>query len=870
MGKHKHKSKSSKKKKHRSSSSEERDVGDIDLELEKKSHRHHKKHHKEKKKHKRKSESLELSDVDGGPPPAKIIRVASRSTSSRSSFSLSPENPPPTHPVYTEDLSDDELPCEKAQIETLPSIKQALDIEAIRKKLEGKRRNGDSEKKTEGKRKYADFGDDNDDMFPSKSSSKSYTQPARAFSPPAQSGDNSSLSIEETNKLRLKLGLKPLDVSSSSSKPSDSKTNSNEPEKILAKDTGEEFIHKPAKNLSDLKQTEKIAAKLKERKEKRELEARLSKVKKLADDDSDDDVKKWVSKSRKIQTEKELAEKKAKELDAMDEVFGIGDLIDEEIKTEKSKVYSAKHMKGLKVEHDIKDFTEGRNVILTLKDQDVLAEEEGDTLVNVNMVDDERHKKNVLNRKQKVGGKFGYSALDEDEFDEDGNPRETQMLSKYDEEIEGTKKKSFAIGENYEERRKNEVREKLYGNKKFDSLGTVKLTLASDYLTEEEVKFKKPKKKVRKIRKTKLRADDLLNMAQEESSVETKREFKTEPESPYRRRPGSETAVKHEPEDDDRMELDLDDMEVPGEDLSEIKMLEMDDGELQVALNKARKLKQRETLMDNPVEQVAKAILADADIKNEAGGTIILNSTAEFCRTLGDIPTYGQAGNRGEEEQELLDFEREMKEEREREEASKHGGWNEVDMDTGAGPSISLPIEAPILEAEPDLGRGLAGALNLAVSKGYLEKETAKRPSASRFAHLQAQNYSIDDKAHQDDDKFGRRERYAGPTSEFKEKEGYKPKINLDYIDDEGHLLSSKEAFRYLSHKFHGKGPSKNKIEKRLKKQEQTVLMKQMSSTDTPLGTLNMLQSKQKETQSPFVVLSGSKQLTAPSLAKLK
>lgn len=35
--------------------------------------------------------------------------------------------------------------------------------------------------------------------------------------------------------------------------------------------------------------------------------------------------------------------------------------------------------------------------------------------------------------------------------------------------------------------------------------------------------------------------------------------------------------------------------------------------------------------------------------------------------------------------------------------------------------------------------------------------------------------------------------------------------------------------------------------------------MKQMSSTDTPLGTLNMLQSKQKQTQSPYIVLSGTK-----------
>lgn len=56
--------------------------------------------------------------------------------------------------------------------------------------------------------------------------------------------------------------------------------------------------------------------------------------------------------------------------------------------------------------------------------------------------------------------------------------------------------------------------------------------------------------------------------------------------------------------------------------------------------------------------------------------------------------------------------------------------------------------DAPILDPEPDLGGGMAGALRLAVSKGYLEKEIVKRPSASRFAHLQAQNYSIEDKSH--------------------------------------------------------------------------------------------------------------------------
>lgn len=57
-------------------------------------------------------------------------------------------------------------------------------------------------------------------------------------------------------------------------------------------------------------------------------------------------------------------------------------------------------------------------------------------------------------------------------------------------------------------------------------------------------------------------------------------------------------------------------------------------------------------------------------------------------------------------------------------------------------------MEAAILDAEPSLGHGVGGALKLAMSKGYLQKEDNSRPSASRFAHLQAQNYSIEDKTY--------------------------------------------------------------------------------------------------------------------------
>jgi U4/U6.U5 tri-snRNP-associated protein 1 len=42
--------------------------------------------------------------------------------------------------------------------------------------------------------------------------------------------------------------------------------------------------------------------------------------------------------------------------------------------------------------------------------------------------------------------------------------------------------------------------------------------------------------------------------------------------------------------------------------------------------------------------------------------------------------------------------------------------------------------------------------------------------------------------------------------------------VTLEYIDDSGRSLNSKEAFRYLSHKFHGKTSGKLKTEKRQRK----------------------------------------------------
>lgn len=55
------------------------------------------------------------------------------------------------------------------------------------------------------------------------------------------------------------------------------------------------------------------------------------------------------------------------------------------------------------------------------------------------------------------------------------------------------------------------------------------------------------------------------------------------------------------------------------------------------------------------------------------------------------------------------------------------------------------------MDEEPDVSTGVGAALKLAMSKGYLDKEQNNRPSNTRFAHLQAQHYSIEDKSHSEE-----------------------------------------------------------------------------------------------------------------------
>lgn len=107
----------------------------------------------------------------------------------------------------------------------------------------------------------------------------------------------------------------------------------------------------------------------------------------------------------------------------------------------------------------------------------------------------------------------------------------------------------------------------------------------------------------------------------------------------------------------------------PLEDLSQVKFTtEESQLELRLAMEKTRRLKAKGATKQWDANEVAKSIKREPidegedeamDVNGDSsrlvvGSSIVLNATAEFCRTLGDIPTYGMAGNRDEDEDELL------------------------------------------------------------------------------------------------------------------------------------------------------------------------------------------------------------------------
>lgn len=267
---------------------------------------------------------------------------------------------------------------------------------------------------------------------------------------------------------------------------------------------------------------------------------------------------------------------------------------------------------------------------------------------------------------------------DAPEVDAAGNIIQRTLLTKYDEEIEGEKRKSFRLGAGgIASTQQEDVPEAVRRVAKLRRLQNLEMPqpqLAAEYLTENEIVSFRKVKKTKKKKKKKLTVDDLEPL-QEESLVH------------LGSRQARQARIEAMQVDGDELEaeegsgrgggggggrpLTLRDLLEEQEqetvkqektaDAEEGPDAEQDDIELQEALARSRRAKlaqknqpSSEKILELVKERnAAKALEEDMEVEGE-DLLMTLNTTDEFCRTLGDLPTYGLSGNRAEDDQSML------------------------------------------------------------------------------------------------------------------------------------------------------------------------------------------------------------------------
>lgn len=187
-----------------------------------------------------------------------------------------------------------------------------------------------------------------------------------------------SISLEETNKIRLSLGLKPIaDPAAAPSASSgggaldgdalaeDNYAQRREAERKEAEGVALKARIDKARNQKD-RGRKLVGRGLGDADEDEEMQGKVKREEGAAGAPQGDDTKSWVKKQKK--RAKELAEKRAREEAEADRLA----LEEEE---ERANKYGEGDLKGLKVAHGAEAFEEGEEAVLTLKDSRILDDE---------------------------------------------------------------------------------------------------------------------------------------------------------------------------------------------------------------------------------------------------------------------------------------------------------------------------------------------------------------------------------------------------------------------------------------------------------------------------------------------------------------
>lgn len=611
--------------------------------------------------------------------------------------------------------------------------------------------------------------------------------------------------VEQMNKVRVSLGMAPLAVPGQSGPQfkggDDSDSDSDESDDLSTLDK---------RAAAAGSNWQKLEA---EKKEKLERQTRKEEAKKARDraarniklegkglgeaDDADEvDTRTWLLLQKKRQKKIEKLRKLEEEL----------------AEREQQQVeYTAKDLAGVKVGHEADQFDDitGEQV-LTLKDAEIGEESEDDELESAD-----------LKAKEKLEERLRLAKKRPD-YDPTEQGEKQNVLSKYDEEIDGKQQKRFTLdgqGSSAAEAARKRASETGQVKSKGIQISLDMLkddAPVSDYIDPSTIKVKKPKKS-KKEKKTRQRATDDDDIIVQPSN-----------------------------------NADPDAMEVDGAAAIKKPVFEFDDDDLQAKLAESRRqaLKKRKRTDAAEVARQMREEMPIDEPEPEDGGMVI-DETSEFVANL----------KKPEEEEPIRA--RQSKTPQPATAMSPDQDGEDEDGDTsmaqesyGALQDRDEPAEkaeqqmtATGLEEEEDMsGQGIAGTLAMLrkrdlianpASEDLAEKERRRENFLAEKQHLvddydrkareqreadrrsgrwdKMSNREREDQARRQNDQ---REQYIARLLAEKFNKEYRPDVQLRYNDEYGRSMNQKEAFKHLSHMFHGKGSGKQKTEKRLKKIE--------------------------------------------------
>lgn len=546
-----------------------------------------------------------------------------------------------------------------------------------------------------------------------------------------------------------------------------------------------------------------------------------------------------------------MAEKeKALQFSKMFEEQDNATLVDDEDELP-TRQHTSRDLAGFKVLDGLDKVIEGGAVVLTLKDQSILADgdinQEIDMLENVEIGEQKRRNEAYKAAKKKTG-------VYDDKFNDDPG-FEKKMLAQYDDPVvnEGVILDERGRFSGEAEKKLEELRRRIDGasvTTRFEDLTSTGKVSTDYYTSEEMMKFKKPKKKKSLRKKDKLDIEALeaearsagLGAGDRGSRADGKRQAqKEEHERSEAEKRSNAFQSAYIKADEASKALRMEQTHTVQNADEDNIVFDDDDDDLHKLLQRARKVALKKQDDGTPSGPQAIALLAssttkktDADNgeakeeKEEKEEKVVFTEMEEFVWGL-----------QLDEEAQNPDAEDVFMEEdvappsSDQGQEGKDGGWAEVNDviqdEKMADEEEDVKPDETIHESS--LGKGLSGALQLLKDRGTL-KDTVEWGGRN-----------MDKK----------KSKLVGIVSENDDKK----EIRIERTDEYGRILTPKEAFRLISHKFHGKGPGKMKQEKRMRQYYEELKVKQMNNADTPSMSVERMREAQSKMKKPYLVLSG-------------